>query len=665
MYLGGNSDDGLTTAFREILDNSVDEGLAGFGSHITLIFHQDGSAEVQDAGRGVPVDYNADGISGIELTLGNTGAGGKFNDSNYAVSGGLNGVGAAAANAASTRFDATVYRDGKVHRLSFKEGKPGHFAQDNDPNSKFTPSNKLKVSKDTRTAAQKKKAPTGTTIRFWPDFSVFLPGSKILVEEIRSRVKSTAFLVPGLSFTFIDARESETNPDIETYDFDGGLEDMLPTLSNHDLYTKPVHIKTEGGFSEMRNVLGADNTTVRKEVERKVSIDVAFGYTVQSDETVLKSYVNLIRTNNGGTHESGLWRALSRVLINYVKNTKGFLKAKEEPPILEDVKDGFIGIISISFPEPTFKGQEKSTLDTQQIVSVVSQEVGTELQNWLGQKKNARMAKLIGDKIVEASRVRLAAKQQKELAKKKSALETATSMPPKLVECEFVGDSRSELMLVEGDSALGTMRKARDARFQALFPLRGKVLNVQKATTSAMLGNAECAAMIQVMGAGSGKTFELEERRYDKVIIQTDADVDGAHIKTLLITFFWKYMKDLVLAGKLYAAMPPLFEAKINPGMKDEQTLYALDQKELNAITKKYQSKKVSISRNKGLGEMTAEGAFETLLNPEQRRLKQITADDVEAAEYYLDLAMGSAVPPRKEWISTSRHKVSDEDLDM
>lgn len=662
MYLGSTSDEGITTGFRELVDNSVDEGISGFGKTITLLFHQDGSAEVRDEGRGLPVDTDDKGVSGIELALGNIGAGGKFNSSNYEVSGGLNGVGAAATNATSVRFDVKVYREGKLYELSFKEGKPGHFAKPDDPLAKFTSGHKLKVSKDPRSAAEKKKAPTGTWIRYWPDFSVFMPDSKILVEDIKFRVKSTAFLLPGLSFKVVDGREDEKNPVVDEYLFAGGLVDMVPTLSNRTPLFKPVSLKTEGSFSELKNVLNSDGTTERKDVDRHVDIDMAFTYTNETEDTILRSYVNIINTKNGGTHESGMWRALSRILINHIKGTKGFLKAKEEPPIMDDVRDGFIGAVSVKFPEPVFSGQEKSELSSQQITTVLSQSVGNELKKFIENKKNDRIVKVMCQKIVEASRVRLAAKQQKDLQKKKSALETAASMPPKLVECEFVGHEYSELMLVEGDSALGTMRKARDARYQALFPLRGKVLNVFKAPTSRMLENAECAAMIQVMGAGSGRSFDMESRRYDKIIIETDADVDGAHIKALLITFFWKYMKDLVMGGKLYAAMPPLFEVKLNEGSKNEQTMYALDQDELDKIVKKLKGK-YSISRNKGLGEMTDDGAYETLLNPETRRLKQITVEDVEAAEYLLDLAMGSAVEPRRDWISASRNKVADETM--
>lgn len=664
MYLGGNSSEGVTTAMREIIDNSVDEAISGHGKKITLFFHADGSYEVWDEARGLPVDYNEFGVSGIEFVLGNIGSGGKFNTDNYKLSGGMNGVGASATNATSTRFDVKVYKGGKLNTLSFKEGKAGHFDKENDPDAKFTPSHKLKVSKDPRSAKEKKDAPSGTRIRYWPDFSVFLPGSVVVFEDIKFRVKSTAFLIPGLKFVIVDARESESSPVVEEFVFDGGLNDMVPTLTNQALLAPPVSLVTEGSFSETRNVLVGKGKTERKEVVRPVDIDFSFSYT-NDDGHKISSYVNLIKTNNGGTHESGMWRGVSRAFLNYIKSTKGLLKNNEEAPTLDDVREGFVGVISVKFPEPTFTGQEKSTLGTPQLTSLASQAISEHLSAWLNTKKNSKVAKLLASKIVESSRIRLAAKKQKDLAKKKSALETSTSMPPKLVECEFVGDSRSELMLVEGDSALGTMRKSRDARYQALFPLRGKVLNVQKATHSSMLANAECAAMIQVMGAGSGNTFDFDERRYDKIIIETDADIDGAHIKSLLITFFWKYMKDIILQGKLYSALPPLYEVKTNEGSKNEETHYAIDDEELNALVKKLKTKNYSVSRNKGLGEMTPTGAYDTLLNPETRRLKQITVDHVESAEDMLELAMGGKVDPRREWISTSRDKISDGEIEL
>jgi DNA gyrase subunit B len=661
MYLGSNSDEGVTVAVREIADNSIDEVLAGHGNCVNITFHADGSAEVQDFGRGLPIDKNDEGINGIILTLGTIGSGGKFNSDNYAASGGLNGVGASAAIATARGALVTVYRGGKMYKLGFKEGLPGFFADEMNPDSKFTDSTELKVSKDPRSAADQKKNPTGTKVRFWPDFSVFLPGSKFLVEDIKFRMRSTAFLVQGLSITINDLRDP-LHPVEDVYCFPGGIQDMLPTLTSHNFITKPLHIKTEGSFNEVATVMDSNGKMAQAEVTRNINIDFAFGYT-GDEETVLKSYVNIINTKNGGTHESGLWRAMSRVLVNYAKSVPRLLGAKEESPTLEDVKDGFIGVLSIGFPEPTFSGQAKEELKTPQITSVISQVVGNELKSWLDNKKNEVQAKLIAKRIVEASRIRIAARDQKDTARKKSALETSTSMPSKLVECGEVSSPYSELFLVEGDSALGTMRAARDARYQALLPLRGKILNVQKSSTSDMLKNAECSAMIQVMGAGSGRSFTMEDARYSKIILASDADVDGAHITCLLVTFFWKYMQDFVKAGKLYSLIPPLFAVKTMG--KNGTVEYAVDQAELDAIMKRLDAKKIKyeVARNKGLGEMDPEPTWDTLMNPESRRLKRINADDAQAATEMLELAMGAKVPPRRDWIVENRDKLSDEDL--
>lgn len=661
MYLGSNSDEGMTVAVREIADNSIDEVLAGHGNCVNITFHADGSAEIQDFGRGLPIDKNDEGVNGIILTLGTIGSGGKFNSDNYATSGGLNGVGASAAISTARCALVTVYRGGNMYKLGFKEGLPGFFADEMNPDSKFTANTELKVSKDPRSATEKKQNPTGTTVRFWPDFSVFLPGSKFLVEDIKFRMRSTAFLVSGLSITVDDLRDP-LHPVQDVYSFPGGIQDMLPTLTSHNFITKPLHFKTEGSFDEVATVMDSNGKMAQAEVTRNINIDFAFGYT-GDEETVLKSYVNIINTKNGGTHESGLWRAMSRVLVNYAKSVPRLLGAKEESPTLEDVKDGFIGVLSISFPEPTFSGQAKEELKTPQITSVISQVVGNELKSWLENKKNEVQAKLIAKRIVEASRIRIAARDQKNTARKKSALETSTSMPSKLVECGDVASEYSELFLVEGDSALGTMRAARDARYQALLPLRGKILNVQKSSTSDMLKNAECSAMIQVMGAGSGRSFTMEDARYSKIILASDADVDGAHITCLLVTFFWKYMQDFVKAGKLYSLIPPLFAVKTMG--KNGTVEYAVDQAELDAIMKRLDSKKIKyeVARNKGLGEMDPEPTWDTLMNPESRRLKRINADDAQAATEMLELAMGAKVPPRRDWIVENRDKLSDEDL--
>lgn len=663
MYLGSNSSEGITTGVREIIDNSVDEALAGHGSEITISFYADNSAEVSDYGRGLPVDKNDEGVNGIILTLGTIGSGGKFNSENYATSGGLNGVGASVMVAASSRTDVTVYRDGSRYELSFQEGLPGFFAKADDPTSKFTPDTELRVSKDTRPAAERKAHPTGTTIKFWPDTSVFLPEARFDVEDIKFRVKSTAFLVPNLKINVNDYRDPE-NPVVETFFFEQGLAEMVPTLSHHPLVTKPLHIVTTGSFTEETTVMQSDGSMKRQEVERNVDIEAAFAWN-NVESTTLKSYVNIINTKNGGTHESGLWRALSRVLINYIKDTRGFLKAKEEPPVLDDVKDGFVGVLSVKFPEPTFTGQEKSNLATPQMTSVVSKAVGDELKRWLENKKNAAQVKQVCTKIVEASRIRIAAKMQKETARKKSALETSATMPAKLVPAAGTDPNAVELMVCEGDSALGGLKQARDAQVTAIFPLRGKPLNAYDLSLGQVLKNQEWSDLIQIIGAGVGREFKIEDMNYSKVIILADGDADGSHIRALIIAGIWRLMRPLVEQGRLFVAMPPLFSITTNGRNKERH--YALNEAEKDKLVAKLskQGKKWDkVVRHKGLGEYSSDVLSEVVMDPDTRVLKQITVEDAERLESILELTMGKNAGGRRDWIVENRQLVDEDNID-
>lgn len=663
MYLGSNSSEGITTGVREIIDNSVDEALAGHGSEITISFYADNSAEVSDYGRGLPVDKNDEGVNGIILTLGTIGSGGKFNSENYATSGGLNGVGASVMVAASSRTDVTVYRDGSRYELSFQEGLPGFFAKADDPTSKFTPDTELRVSKDTRPAAERKAHPTGTTIKFWPDTSVFLPEARFDVEDIKFRVKSTAFLVPNLKINVNDYRDPE-NPVVETFFFEQGLAEMVPTLSHHPLVTKPLHIATTGSFTEETTVMQSDGSMKRQEVERNVDIEAAFAWN-NVESTTLKSYVNIINTKNGGTHESGLWRALSRVLINYIKDTRGFLKAKEEPPVLDDVKDGFVGVLSVKFPEPTFTGQEKSNLATPQMTSVVSKAVGDELKRWLENKKNAAQVKQVCTKIVEASRIRIAAKMQKETARKKSALETSATMPAKLVPAAGTDPNAVELMVCEGDSALGGLKQARDAQVTAIFPLRGKPLNAYDLSLGQVLKNQEWSDLIQIIGAGVGREFKIEDMNYSKVIILADGDADGSHIRALIIAGIWRLMRPLVEQGRLFVAMPPLFSITTNGRNKERH--YALNEAEKDKLVAKLskQGKKWDkVVRHKGLGEYSSDVLSEVVMDPDTRVLKQITVEDAERLESILELTMGKNAGGRRDWIVENRQLVDEDNID-
>lgn len=666
LYLGP-FDRMQIVALREPIDNSIDEFKAGHGKTVKIILHADGAASVEDSGRGVPTDINkTTGENGVYMAFGKVGSGGKFGaaDSGYGktASLGLNGVGTTATNATSRRFDVLVYKkDGTVHRFSFKDGKPGRFAADNGPEDKFTPSMDIEIVKDTRSAKEKKERPTGTTIKFWPNPAIFGQESTFRVDELRETLRSTAFLVPGIRIIIDDQIPGEEQYD--EYEFDGGLEEMIEAFADDKPVTKLVHLTGEGGFTETVPVPQADGSIKAEEIERSVEVEAVFRWG-DSYDTNIRSYANTLYTPLGGTHVQGFERALSKIFLDQIKTTRGLLKAKEEPPTLDDIREGLTAIISISQSELSFVGQDKQRLGGTETGKVVQSVLTEHLRAWVNDKKNAVAVKTIAQRIVEAARVRLAARAQKETARKKSQLESSTSLPSKLVECGEPGSDYSELLIVEGDSALGTMRAARDARFQALLPIRGKILNVQKATGAAMLANQECANIIQVLGAGSGRTFSIEDARYSKVIIAADADVDGNHIRTLLITFFWKYMRDFVEQGRLYSLIPPLFAVKTNG--KNSEVFYAIDEKDLLAIQKKLDARKVryEVSRNKGLGEMDADPTWETLLDPAGRRLKQITVTDIHAASEMLELAMGDKVPPRKEWITVNRDKIDDDVLE-
>ena len=668
MYLGGASDAALTKALTEVIDNSRDEALAGHGNTIDVTFYADGSAEVEDAGRGLPVDRNKEGVSGFVLTVGRTGSGAKFDSKAYESAGGTggtNGVGSAATNFTSVRFDVTVYRGGKKHQLSFREGLPGHFAKPNDPDAKFTEGDEIKISSDDRSAAVKKQRPTGTKIRFWPDFSVFVKDSKFLFDDVKFQLKSTAFLMPNIYITLNDKRDP-ANEQSETFHFETGISDMLATLTHHPLVTKPVRIETEGSFTQETNAMVDGGKMERREVERKIKIDVAFAYT-NVEETIVKSFVNLIPTPNGGTHESGMWRALSRVFVNYIKdNARAVgLKAKEEPPTLEDVRDGFVGALAIKLPEPTYTGQEKSTLATPQATAVISQALGAELQKWIADKKNATELKRIATKIVEASRIRLAAKTQKDTARKKSALETSASMPAKLTPCISKNPDEISLLICEGKSALGGLKQARDARLAAIYPLRGKPSNTYDMALGAILKNQEWSDLIQILGAGIGKDCDPSKLRYKTIIVVADADDDGVHIFSLVSAGFWRLMRPVIEQGHFYVALPPLFS--ITTTGRNPQRYYALDEPERDLLIAKLakEGKKYDkITRHKGLGEYAPEILGDTVLNPTTRRLKRVTVADVEAFERTLELTMGKDADARKEWILENRALISEDEID-
>ncbi|MEU2616111.1 DNA topoisomerase IV subunit B [Micromonospora sp. NPDC007271] len=656
MYIGSTDSRGVGHLVNEILDNSTDEGVGGHATKIDVILHADGSVQVDDDGRGIPTDVHAkSGISGVELVLTRLHAGGKFGGSGYKTSGGLHGVGASAVNALSRRFDVTVRRSGKIHSMSFRHGVPGIFDGDG-PDAPFTPGPGLQI-----VGAMKRRQPTGTSIRWWHDPRYFETGAKLDTEAVRLKLRNTAFLVPGVAYRLRDETGEEAVE--ESFHFPNGLTDMVEYLAPAG--DRPVSatllVTGEGTYRE--NAADA-NGVMQSNVQRRAEVEVAFRWGTGYERTV-ECFTNTIRNAHGGTHRKGFERALARTLAEAARNTRGLLKPKEDAPTLDDVLEGMTAVVHVRIPEPQFTSQTKDELSTAGITKVIQGLVEQHLKSWLEDRKTKAEARTVLQKIVDAARVRLTQKQQKDAARRKTALEGA-SMPAKLVDCRATGVDRSELFIVEGDSALGTSRMARSSEYQALLPIRGKILNVQKANLQQVLDNAECAAIVQVLGAGSGRTFDLSAMRYGRVLIMADADVDGAHIRTLLITLFARYMRPLIEAGRLYAAMPPLH--KITTKGRNPQTIYTYTQAEMEATVRKLEKagKQIvtPIPRFKGLGEMDADELWETTMNPATRAVRRITLDDVEAAEQILELLMGEKVEPRRNWLIDSADRVDREAID-
>ncbi|WBC15063.1 DNA topoisomerase IV subunit B [Micromonospora sp. WMMA1998] len=656
MYIGSTDSRGVGHLVNEILDNSTDEGVAGHATKVDVILHADGSVQVDDDGRGIPTDVHAkSGISGVELVLTRLHAGGKFGGSGYKTSGGLHGVGASAVNALSRRFDVTVRRGGKVHAMSFRHGVPGIFDGDG-PDAPFTPGPGLQI-----VGAMKRGQRTGTSIRWWHDPRYFETGAALDTEAVRLKLRNTAFLVPGVAYRLRDETGEEAVE--ERFHFPDGLTDMVEFLSPAG--DRPVSgtllVTGEGTYRE--NAADA-NGVMQSNVQRRAEVEIAFRWGTGYERTV-ECFTNTIRNAHGGTHRKGFERALARTLADAARNARGLLKPKEDAPTLDDVLEGMTAVVHVRIPEPQFTSQTKDELSTAGITKVLQGLVEAHLKSWLEDRRTKAEARTVLQKIVDAARVRLTQKQQKDAARRKTALEGA-AMPAKLVDCRAPGIDRSELFIVEGDSALGTGRLARSSEYQALLPIRGKILNVQKANLQQVLDNVECAAIVQVLGAGSGRTFDLSTMRYGRVLIMADADVDGAHIRTLLITLFARYMRPLIEAGRLYAAMPPLH--KITTKGRNPQTVYTYTQAEMEATVRKLEKagKQIvtPIPRFKGLGEMDADELWDTTMNPATRAVRRITLDDVEAAERILELLMGEKVEPRRNWLIDSADRVDRDAID-
>ena len=719
MYIGSTDSRGLLHCLWEIVDNAVDEALAGACTEIEVVLHADHSAEVRDNGRGIPVDVEPKtGLTGVELVMTRLHAGGKFGGGSYTASGGLHGVGASVVNALSGRLDVQVDKDGGQWAASFRRGVIGEFSGP-DPDASFVPGQGL------RRVRRVAKTLTGTRIRFWPDRQVFVRDARWSFDALAQRARQTPYLVPGLTLRVRDERaavplaagavpaapgpgapshgapgqgapshgapgqgapgqvapgladqglravtdadhgddpgesasiadRAPAGPQEAEFRFAGGISEFCTHLSPGDPVTDVVRLTGSGQFTETVPVLDDQGHLTPTEVERELDVDVALRWGTGYD-SVTRSFVNVIATPKGGTHVAGFERALVRALNEQLRAAR-LLKNGDEPATKEDVLEGLTAVIAVRLPEPQFEGQTKEILGTPPASRIVAQVVASEIRAFFesrgrGSKQQARA---LLDKVASAARTRIAAREHRENQRRKSAL-ASSALPAKLVDCRSA-DDRSELFIVEGDSALGTAKLARDSEFQALLPIRGKILNVQKASLTDMLKNAECAAIIQVIGAGSGSAFDLDAARYQRVIFMADADVDGAHIRTLLLTLFHRYMRPMVEAGRVFAAVPPLHRIEIvSPRKGQQKYIYTYSDSELHRslleLERKGQRWKEPPQRYKGLGEMDAAQLAETTMDPRHRTLRRIRIDDAAAATAIFDLLMGSEVAPRRDFI--------------
>ncbi|WP_343957279.1 DNA topoisomerase IV subunit B [Yaniella flava] len=675
MYIGSTDSRGLMHCLWEIIDNSVDEALAGYGQSIDITLFSDGSVEVADNGRGVPIDIEPrTGLSGVEVVFTKLHAGGKFSSDSYAAAGGLHGVGAAVVNALSERLDVQVTRGGKVHQLSFKRGKSGLF-QDKGKPRPDAPFATLETGEEVPVVGKAKRGTTGTTIRYWADRQVFTPDAAFLYQELEQRARQTAFLIPGLRITIRDERRlagtaGEDGPHEEVFQFDGGLAEFVDHVSQLNPVTDVWRLHGEGNFTERVPVLDSSGQAQMQDVQRTCEVDVALRWDVGYD-TKVQSFVNIIATPKGGSHNTGFEQALTRVFRKTIEANARRLKAGNDRVEKDDILAGLTAIVTVRLAEPQFEGQTKEVLGTPAARQIVSKVVGDQLTEILQSRKRGVKQQVDGllEKIVAEMKSRIMARTTKENQRRKTALETS-SMPAKLADCRSTDVENSELFIVEGDSALGTAKLARSSDYQALLPIRGKILNVQKASVGEMLNNAEASALIQVVGGGSGRSFDLESTRYGKIILMTDADVDGAHIRTLLLTLFFRYMRPMVEAGRVYAAVPPLHRVEIiNPGAKANEIVYTYSEQELHDVLARVESEqrriKEPIQRYKGLGEMDADQLAETTMDPKQRTLRRVNIEEFEKAEEIFELLMGRHVAPRRDFIISGAEELDREEIDV
>ena len=722
MYIGTTDSQGLMHCLWEIIDNSVDEALAGVCNHIVVTLHSDGSVEVADNGRGIPVDIEPKTkLTGVEVVLTKLHAGAKFGNSSYGASGGLHGVGSSVVNALSSRLDVEVDRDGKTHHMSFHQGHPGVYT-DADPEhpSPDAPFKRTRKNRPTELEIIGKVSPktTGTRIRYWADPEIFNDTAEFSYEQLIDRVRQTSFLVPGLKITVIDENIPETGDEsvdemlevddianaagdepqeiaesdesehdaagheeaaeqieeadvaaqpqgskythsrIEEFCHTGGVKDFVDYLSKGEAVSAIWRITGEDTYVEETQAVGDGGELHAQKVTRNCAVDIAMRWTNGYD-TTMRSFVNVVETPGGGTHVDGyllgLTKQIRKAIEDNARKLKVNLKDSNMKVERDDILAGLVAVVTVRIAEPQFQGQTKDVLGTAQVKPIVSKMTDRQFGEMItGSKRGYKeQSGRVLEKIVGEMHARIQARKTKEVTRRKNALESA-SMPPKLSDCQPGNDDVAELFIVEGDSALGTAKAARNSGFQALLPIRGKILNVQKASLSQMLSNKECAAIIQVVGAGSGASFDIEQARYNKVIMMTDADVDGAHIRILLLTLFYRYMRPLIEYGHVYAAVPPLHRIALTGAHKGEY-IYTYSDDELAGkladLDKKHISYNEDIQRYKGLGEMDADQLADTTMDPRTRMLRRIRMEDAEQASQIFSLLMGDDVPPRTAFI--------------
>ncbi|MBP1891528.1 DNA gyrase subunit B [Paenibacillus lactis] len=609
MYIGSTSVKGLHHLVWEVVDNSIDEAMAGICDHIEIIVHEDNSVTVIDNGRGIPVGENAKlKKSTLEVVMTVLHAGGKFGGGGYKVSGGLHGVGVSVVNALSTKVVVQVKRDGHIYQQEYRRGVPQYD---------------IKVIGDTEE--------TGTTVTFLPDPEIFTETTEFDYNTLLTRVRELAFLNKGIALTLTDERTGAS----DYFKYEGGIIEYVKFLNEKKeaLHEEPIYV--EGS---------------RDNIQVEISLQYNDSYTEN-----IYSFANNINTHEGGTHESGFKSALTRIINDYARKT-GMIKDNSNNLSGDDVREGLTAIISVKVPEPQFEGQTKTKLGNSEVRGIVESLFAEKLQEFL--QENPSVSRRILEKALQASRAREAARKAREMTRRKSALEVS-ALPGKLADCSSKDASISELYIVEGDSAGGSAKQGRDRHFQAILPLRGKILNVEKARLDRILSNAEIRAIITALGTGIADDFDLSKARYHKIIIMTDADVDGAHIRTLLLTFFYRYMRKLVEAGYIYIAQPPLFKIERNKVVR-----YAGSEKERDEIIKEFgENAKFNIQRYKGLGEMNATQLWETTMDPESRTMLQVTIEDAMLADTLFDTLMGDNVEPRRDFIQ--EHAKSVRNLDI